>query len=182
MKKLTDNKWLNLFEKDHQGKPYYFTSRKNNPDVEKHADAVIIAAFHWDGCFKAVVTKQFRPAIGCYEYGFPAGLIDHGETVEEAAKRELKEETGLDLRYIYFSTPMLNSSSGMTDEKVIICSCRCDGVISKEYLEKDEDIEVMLLNDFQTIELLRQDIVMDAKAYLILSYFAKGNQVWTGRI
>ena len=36
-------------------------------------------------------------SVGDYVYNFPAGLIDEGETPEVAAKRELKEETGLDL-------------------------------------------------------------------------------------
>ena len=36
-------------------------------------------------------------SVGDYVYNFPAGLIDAGETPEIAAKRELKEETGLNL-------------------------------------------------------------------------------------
>jgi len=41
-----------------------------------------------------VLVKQFRPPISQVVVEIPAGLIDDGETVEQAAIRELKEETG----------------------------------------------------------------------------------------
>ncbi|EPE08399.1 adp-ribose pyrophosphatase [Ophiostoma piceae UAMH 11346] len=41
-----------------------------------------------------ILIKQFRPAVGRVVIEVPAGLVDAGETVEEAAIRELREETG----------------------------------------------------------------------------------------
>jgi ADP-ribose pyrophosphatase len=43
---------------------------------------------------KTLVISQFRPPLNAYSIEFPAGLIDEGETIEEAARRELAEETG----------------------------------------------------------------------------------------
>lgn len=43
---------------------------------------------------RVVIEKQYRPPVGKVCIEFPAGLIDEGETVEECAIRELKEETG----------------------------------------------------------------------------------------
>ena len=44
-----------------------------------------------------VLVKEFRLELGKTIFGFPAGLIDPGETAAECAVRELKEETGLDM-------------------------------------------------------------------------------------
>lgn len=41
-----------------------------------------------------VIISQYRHAIGTITTQFPAGAIDAGETAEQAALRELEEETG----------------------------------------------------------------------------------------
>lgn len=43
---------------------------------------------------KTLVISQYRPPLRAWSIEFPAGLIDEGETPEEAARRELEEETG----------------------------------------------------------------------------------------
>lgn len=43
---------------------------------------------------EVLLQKQFRPPLDKIVIEVPAGLIDAGETAEEAAVRELKEETG----------------------------------------------------------------------------------------
>lgn len=47
-----------------------------------------------DEADRFVMVRQFRPAIQAATLEFPAGAIDPGETVAEAAARELREETG----------------------------------------------------------------------------------------
>ena len=41
-----------------------------------------------------LLQKQFRPPVNAVCIEIPAGLIDAGETAEQCALRELKEETG----------------------------------------------------------------------------------------
>jgi 8-oxo-dGDP phosphatase len=41
-----------------------------------------------------VFVRQFRPGIGAVHYELPAGVVEEGEALEAAARRELLEETG----------------------------------------------------------------------------------------
>ena len=43
-----------------------------------------------------MVRRGIEPALG--RWSFPSGYVDRGEAVEDAAIREVKEETGLDIR------------------------------------------------------------------------------------
>lgn len=43
---------------------------------------------------RTLLVKQYRPPLDAFTLEQCAGLVDHGETPEQAALRELKEETG----------------------------------------------------------------------------------------
>jgi ADP-ribose pyrophosphatase len=148
--KLTDFPWLNIFKItwNNQGKSgeWIYTSRKNMPSVGTdmpRTDAVIIVPIHRNK--HLIVIKEFRIPLGDYEYSFPAGLIGN-ESVVDCAKRELKEETGLDLTGIIQVSPPLYSSSGLSDESVVMVFCECDGEVSDKQREITEDISVLFLD------------------------------------
>ena len=66
-----------------------------------------------------LLIREFRLELGRTIYGLPAGLIDEGETPEQAAKRELKEEAGLDLLEIRHVMPPSYSAVGLSNEQCI---------------------------------------------------------------
>src|SRR5205085_4423199 len=41
------------------------------------------------------IVRQYRPAVAAYTWELPAGLLEAGETPEDACRREVREETGL---------------------------------------------------------------------------------------
>lgn len=42
------------------------------------------------------LVRQYRPAVEVFTWELPAGTLDEGDTPEQAARRELREETGLE--------------------------------------------------------------------------------------
>ncbi|MEM1903303.1 MAG: NUDIX hydrolase, partial [Pyrobaculum sp.] len=56
-----------------------------------HPGAVAILAVK-DG--RVILVRQFRPALGLWTLEIPAGTLESGESPEEAAVREMVEETG----------------------------------------------------------------------------------------
>jgi len=121
-----------------------------------------------------VVTKEFRVAIGGYEWALPAGLVEEGDTVEKTAKKELKEETNLDLLEIVEKTPFLTNSAGLTNEVVSIVFVRAEGQINQEGTEQTEDIETFLMNKQEVKNLMKdKKKVFSAKAWLIFDRFVR---------
>ena len=179
--KLTELKWLNMFEvayvdKNGHNRYWQIASRAKEPKciTKKFAlpDAVVIVPFH-TAENKIVVTREYRIPLADFEYGFPAGLIDEGETIEQASRRELKEETGLDVIKFTRMSPSIYSSAGMSDESVAMVYVECDGRPSKAGNTGSELIEVELVSPSQASRMCENAALkFDAKAWLVLSEFA----------
>ena len=184
--KLTRQKWLNLFDieyndKKGRAKSWQLASRHSEPKCVTGdfsiPDAVVIVPFHTEQK-KIVITREYRIPLGGYEYGFPAGLVDEGESIEMAARRELKEETGLDVTHFIKMSQPVYSSAGMTDESVAMVYVECAGRLSVEQNTDSEEIEVMLVSQQQTQALIQDpDLKFDAKAWLVLSQFAENGRI-----
>lgn len=184
LKKLTDCKWANLYEavyRDKTGAEGRWTvlSRKANPVVDAAVpDAVVIVpVIDTPTGKKLVVTKEFRIPIWDYEYGFPAGLIDKDQTIEETAIRELKEETGLDLVKIRHISSPIYSSAGLTDESCCMAVVDAAGTLSDEYLEQAEQIEAILMDVEDIKELLASGEKISAKAWGLFYHYARTGKI-----
>jgi ADP-ribose pyrophosphatase len=158
--KLTDERWLNLFRITYrragQTFRWIFASRKPVPTGDRRPDAVIVVPILLgDGEPRLVATREYRIVIGAYEWGLPAGLIDGDEPPEEAARRELLEETGYELVDVTQVSPPNYSSTGMTDEAVTIVFCTCRRPADhRQRLEAAELIEVHLLTQADVAQLV----------------------------
>ncbi len=184
LKKLTNCDWANMFEvrfkrKAQAERSWVMCSRKERPieDAAKADAVVIVPTIETDEGRRLVVTKEFRVPIWDYEYGFPAGLIDDGEDVEQAVARELKEETGLELvRIRHVSAPVF-SSAGLTDESCHMVLVEAKGEVSDKWLDDTEDIEVLLLDVEGIRELLASNNKIAAKAWGLLYHYAQTGQI-----
>lgn len=110
---------------DNRGNPrtYEMVSRDARLDsyerlLQHPADAVAMIMTDRENEHFALI-HEFRMEIGKAIYGLPAGLIDPGETVEQCARRELREETGLQLVEIREILPPAACAVGLSDEKTI---------------------------------------------------------------
>ena len=82
------NRWLTLREND-----YELPGGKRLPSywlIEKPSYVLVIG----ESLKGLVLVREYRPGSGKDHLSFPAGFIDDGETAEQAAVREFKEETG----------------------------------------------------------------------------------------
>jgi ADP-ribose pyrophosphatase len=172
---LTSQKWLNLVKAtyDHHGESgtWIFASRRSDPKPGAWAsDAIGVVAIvpGPDGARLSVVCETRVPTNGPV-YALPAGLLERGERPEEAASRELLEETGLKFTRVLRVSPPLYSSPGMTDEQVqlVFVEARDDG--EGQALDGHEEIRAELW-DLTRIRayLAHPDLPCDARLYPIL--------------
>ena len=174
--KETNNKFLNYYileleSKLKNRKKYFIASRRKEEELacktKNHSkcDAVMIISKTINGEYYLI--KQFRPAINDYIYEFPAGLIDEGETIEEAARRELFEETGLVVKEFKMLIKPSYTSVGMSDENIAIVEVICEGEPTNENSEEDEEIEIIKVDKNDALRLIEEENVSIKTALVI---------------
>ena len=89
-----------------------------------------------------LLEKQFRPPLGRDVIELPAGLVDPGESMEEAAQRELIEETGWSAKKLDFIAEGPISTGASTE---VLRAYLCTGLehIGKAGGDDNEIIEVI---------------------------------------
>ena len=102
----------------------------------KEADAVVLIV-HDETGEKLLLNREFRLALGDWVYNFPAGLIEEGEMPEESGRRELREETGLELVKIQKQLPLSYSAIGFSNE-TNICLV---GTARGQFQKSNSDVE-----------------------------------------
>lgn len=184
---LAQTKFLSLYNANYTNKggnkkTWTIATRKSKEALEDQffdgkedkVDAVVILAYHKEEK-KLVAIRQFRIPLNNYVYELPAGLIDNNDDIISTVKRELKEETGLDLEEVIEDKmgQKLYLSPGMTDESVSLIYCTCSGKVSDENLEEDEDIETILLSKDDAIKILNSGERCDIKFFMALQSFVQ---------
>lgn len=140
------------------------------------ADGVIVLAMTEDKN-KILVTREFRPATGGFIYGLPSGLIDPGETPEQAARRELLEETGVVAGEIVLPMPAGFPNASMSDSSsfLAVCSVPEDADL-KPRLTPHECIEPMLVTPAELRRLLAQNPASAVLQAVTVMFALVGNE------
>lgn len=146
--------------------------------VDPQVDAVCIVGYTAEGSF--LLIKEFRFPMNRECIAFPAGLRDAGESVEECASRELREETGYDLARNADGTPVRIhsfvqpgfSSLGMGDESIAMVFAQVEKV-GEPRSESTEFIEVFELPRTDIARFLQENRApLSIRAQLVLEMVA----------
>jgi ADP-ribose pyrophosphatase len=128
-----------------------------------------------------VLINEFRP--GCLLAGdaaftdnVAAGVVDDAESPLEAAVREMKEETGLELRDPQLVHPGAYVSSGGTSEKIAIVfgfvdTSQAGGIHGNGH--EAEDILTVVLPAATFVERIRSAAITDLKTLVAGYWFAE---------
>lgn len=123
-----------------------------------------------------LIEKQFRPPLGRDVIELPAGLVDPGESMETAAKRELIEETGWSAKNLDFLAEGPISTGASTE---VLRAFLCTGLehVGKNGGDDNEIIEVIEVPLNNALEFLRnaqtKKILVDLKVYGLIELAKK---------
>lgn len=130
-------------------------------EVVKHPGAVAVVAIH-NG--RLLLVDQYRQALGRCEMEIPAGKLEKGEDPQEAAKRELQEETGYSCRKITHLHSFY-TSPGFADEIIHLYLAE-DLTTGEMSLDEDEFIEVYEASFEEAQRFIVEGRISDAKTLL----------------
>jgi ADP-ribose pyrophosphatase len=113
---------------------------------------------------RVLLVRQYRLPAHRYLWEFPAGRIDPGENALQAAKRELREETGCRAKK-FIKLAAFYPSPGFLAEKMTIYLAKEITLGQAEPME-DERIQTRWFTAKEIDELIRSRKILDAKTMI----------------
>lgn len=145
------------------------TGVRTTREMITHPGSVVVLPVLPDG--RVLLIQQYRYAARQYLWELVAGRMDGGETPEEGAARELREETGYRAKKFkifleFFPTP------GFLEEKMYLLLA--EGLTPGEAEpEEDEKIVARAYTHKELDEMLRKKKLRDAKTIAGLLYYLR---------
>lgn len=131
-------------------------------DVVRHPGAAAAVPVDKDG--EVFLVRQFRHAAGGFLWELPAGRLESGEDPIECARRELREEAGLEAADLSLLGTVL-TAPGYSDEQVSLYLAR--GLVAgKTGRESDEVLSVRQMSLSEAVELIYEGQIQDAKTVI----------------
>lgn len=134
-------------------------------------DWVIVIAEHND---KFLMVKQWRHGEAALSVEFPGGVIDKGEKPEEAALRELEEETGYKAGKL-IKLGVVNPNPALFSNHVHFYLAQDLTATGKQCLDEDEFINYMELSKAEVLEGMGTAQFPHAIMGMALSLYIKHN-------
>lgn len=136
-------------------------------DVVLDGAGTAVVAFTPSG--EVVLTRQFRPGAERVMWDLPGGFVDAGETPAEAARRELREETGYEPGSLEV-VGAVHPGAYSDEERHVVLARDCRRV-SRPDPDDDEQIEVRLVSLDEFREILRAgDLTAVDAGYMALDH------------
>jgi 8-oxo-dGTP pyrophosphatase MutT (NUDIX family) len=134
-------------------------------EVIIHRGAVALVAMVDDE--HVCLVRNHRYSIGVTLLEVPAGTIDHGETPEQTAERELREETGYRANRIRRLRDWYVSPGVMTERMYLFLCEELDAGVAE--LELDERLETSVVPWNDALAMIDDGRIEDAKTILALT-------------
>ncbi len=137
-------------------------------EVIYHPGSVVIVPHLADG--RLILVRQYRHAARQSLWELVAGGLEAGESVRQAARRELREETGYDARVL---KPVLDfyPSPGILTEKMHLVEA-WDLRPSRKQPDPDERIETGFFTVSQVMDMIQNKKIRDGKTLVGILYLS----------
>ena len=154
-KEITTNRIFTVTQ-DHAVDPSGFEIQR--AIVQHRGSAVVMPV---DDKKRILLVKQYRLAARKYLWELPAGTVDPGETVWQAARRELAEETGLRARKMQKLAEFYPSPGFLTEKMTIYLATELTK--GEATPMDDERIETQWFKAKEIDNMIRDGKIQDAK-------------------
>ena len=178
MKKQYDGTWLHGYELTYENragrkKTFEMVSRNalNGPsEIGARVSGVTIVAWKDD---RLLLLKEFRMSINRTIYNLCAGMLEEGESVEDCARRELYEETGLRVARFIDILPPSYSAVGFSDTATWLVFLEAEGNPRCSLLSENEEISAAFYTREQIGEMLKTE-TFSSRSQTVAWFFKNG--------